>query len=257
MFERARLKEYNDRRPSLARTMDTPSTSGIESARIKDAFRRREDTLPRDRYSLFKEENLLTHLDLQSEILRLLRRFERTRLETERVLDVGCGRGYWLRQLIQWGCRPENLQGIDLIPERIQDGKELCPAAVTLQCADASDLHFDDGAFNLVMQFTVFTSILDNGVKKKIAAEMSRVLRPGGAVLWYDYFVSNPRNPDVRGVTRREIADLFPGFSIYLNRVTFAPPIARAISPFSAGLYRLLSGIKPLRTHYLGFFQKQ
>jgi SAM-dependent methyltransferase len=237
--------------------MDTPSTSGAEAARIREAYRRREATIPKDRYSLFKEENLLAHLSLQGEILRLFKRFQSTNLETERVLDVGCGRGYWLRQLVQWGGRPENLFGIDLMQDRIQDGKALCPAGVTLQCGDASQLGFDDGSFSLILQFTVFTSILDGGMKMKVAAEMSRVLKPGGTVLWYDYFVSNPNNPDVRGVTRGEIVDLFPGFSIFLKRITLAPPLARAVGPISPVLYRLLSSCKPLRTHYLGFFQKQ
>ena len=69
--------------------------------------------------------------------------------------------------------------------------------------------------------------------------------------------VMDPNNPDVRGVTRGEIVDLFPGFSIFLKRITLAPPLARAVGPISPVLYRLLSSCKPLRTHYLGFFQKQ
>ena len=70
-------------------------------------------------------------------------------------------------------------------------------------------------------------------------------------------FCIQTTEPDVRGVSSREIAALLPGSSIYLKRVTLAPPIARAISPFSAGLYRLSPGIKLLRTHYMGFFQRQ
>jgi len=109
----------------------------------------------------------------------------------------------------------------------------------------------------MVLQFTVFTSILDDVMKKHIAAEISRVLKPGGALLWYDYFVSNPSNPDVRGVSRGEIVRLFPGFSIFLKRVTLAPPITRAVAPVSTALCRLLSSVPVLRTHYLGFLQKQ
>jgi SAM-dependent methyltransferase len=237
--------------------MDTPTTSRAEAARIKDVYREREATLPKDRYSLFKEENLLTHLNLLGEILRMLRRFQRTNLEAEKVLDVGCGRGYWLRQLIQWGAKPENLFGVDLMEDRIRDGNNLCPPDVTLRCEDASKLAFDSGTFSLILQFTVFTSILDGEMKKKVAAEMSRLLKPGGAVLWYDYFVSNPSNLNVCGVTRREIAKLFPGFSISLKRTTLAPPLARVVGPVSPFVYHLLSSLKPLRTHYLGFLQKQ
>jgi SAM-dependent methyltransferase len=237
--------------------MDRTSSPSPESSRIEEVYRRRELSIPKDRYSLFKEPNLVTHLDLQSEILRLFTRFQRTSLETERILDVGCGRAYWLRQMIQWGAKPENLFGIDLMSERLQDGEKLCPAQVSLACGDASRLDFPDACFTMVLQFTVFTSILNDAMKKHIAAEISRVLKPGGALLWYDYFVSNPSNPDVRGVSRREIVRLFPGFSIFLKRVTLAPPITRAVAPVSNTLYRLLSSVPLLRTHYLGFLQKQ
>lgn len=236
---------------------EAPSSTAAESARIKEVYRLRESNIPKDRYSLFRQENLLTHLDLQGEILRLFNHFQRTSLQTEKILDVGCGRAYWLRQMIQWGAQPENLFGIDLMSERLQDGRKLCPSQVSLECGDASRLDFPDAYFTMVLQFTVFTSILDDVMKKSIAGEIGRVLKPGGGVLWYDYFVSNPRNSDVRGVSRNEIAKLFPGFSIFLERVTLAPPLARAVGPFSTTLYRLLSSLAPLRTHYLGFLQKQ
>ncbi|MGB7846866.1 MAG: class I SAM-dependent methyltransferase, partial [Candidatus Acidiferrum sp.] len=176
-------------------------------------------------------------MELLRGILRLLRQFQHADLEHERVLDVGCGSGFWLRQFIQWGAKPQNLFGVDLLPERIQVGEDLCPKGVTLQCGDASKLEFEDGSFDLVLQFTVFTSILDSQMRRKVATEMSRVLKPGGAILWYDYFVSNPYNPDVRGVTRMEISQLFPRFSIFLRRVTLAPPLARTIGPISPALH--------------------
>jgi ubiquinone/menaquinone biosynthesis C-methylase UbiE len=234
-----------------------PSSNVAESERIREVYRLRESNIPKDRYSLFKKQNYVAHLDLQSEILRLFSRFQRTSLGTEKILDVGCGRAYWLRQMIQWGAQPENLFGIDLISERLQVGEKLCPPQVSLACGDASHLDFPDASFTMVLQFTVFTSILDDVMKKHIAAEIGRVLKPGGALLWYDYFVSNPSNPNVRGVSRREIVRLFPGFSIFLKRVTLAPPIARAVAPVSTALCRLLSSVPVLRTHYLGFLQKQ
>src|ERR1700733_5232098 len=112
--------------------MSISSSPEAEAARIKEVYRRREIDIPKDRYSLFKEENLLAHLDLQHEILALFRKFSRTSLEAERILDVGCGRAYWLRQMIQWGAKPENLFGVDLMSDRLQDAKKLCPPQVTL-----------------------------------------------------------------------------------------------------------------------------
>jgi len=232
------------------------TTKQREVLRIRAAYARRNNAVPRDRYSFFKEENLLSHVELLREILRLLRRSRHAGLEQMKILDVGCGRGFWLRQFIQWGAKPENLFGVDVLEERIQAGKELCPSGVKLELADASDLDFENNTFDLILQFTVFTSILNQQMKQEVAAEMSRVLKPGGAILWYDYFVSNPYNPDVRGVTRKEILQLFPELSIFLKRITLAPPLGRAIGPFSPVLYRAMSILKPLCTHYLGLFEK-
>jgi hypothetical protein len=86
---------------------------------------------------------------------------------------------------------------------------------------------------------------------------MLRVLTQGGAVLWYDFMYDNPRNPDVRGVRRREIAALFPGFSLDLVRITLAPPIARRIPvPLLPICYPLLAAFPVLRTHYLGVLRR-
>lgn len=103
----------------------------------------------------------------------------------------------------------------------------------------------------------MFTSLLDDGMKNKVAGVIAKVLKPGGAVLWYDYFVSNPKNSDVRGVARREIVSLFLGSSIFLKRATLAPRLARAVGPISTSLYRLFDSVRPLRTQYLGILQKQ
>jgi ubiquinone/menaquinone biosynthesis C-methylase UbiE len=235
--------------------MNSAGGEHSEVSRIRAAYARRGQTVPKDRYSLFNMGNQLAHLELQSVILRSLKRFRRTDLERQTILDIGCGRGYWLRQFIQWGARPHNLFGVDLLAERIHDAKLLCPVGVTLYNGDASRLAFENHTFDLVLQFTVFTSILDPAMKKNVALEMARVLKPGGAILWYDYFMSNPSNPDVRGIKREEMSELFPEFTISLERITFAPPVGRAVGSFSPGLYRLLSATKLLCTHYLGLIQ--
>jgi len=236
--------------------MNSCDSSQTEASRIRDAYLRRDRSVPKDRYSIFKEENLLARSELERRIIRSLGRFKHTDLRNEKILDVGCGSGFWLRQFIQWGARPDNLFGIDLLEQRIQEAKELCPLGVTLELGDASSLDFQDSSFDLILQFTVFTSILDQQMKMKVATEMIRVLKPAGTILWYDYFVSNPYNPDVRGVTRKEILQLFPKLSISLRRITLAPPLGRAVGPFSPALYRAMSTFRLLCTHYLGLFQK-
>lgn len=227
-----------------------------EVSRIRGVYAKRRIELSAGRYSLFSCDNSLRYVQLVEEMAKLMRRFECTRLDDKKIVDVGCGTGFWLRELIQFGATPKNLFGVDLLEERVEKARELCPPLTTLMCSDASRLDFEDSSFDLILQFTVFTSILDPGMKRKVATEMARVLRKGGAILWYDYFVSNPQNPDVRGVSRREICELFPDLSVYLRRITLAPPIGRAIAPVAPSIYYLLSRCKPLCTHYLGFLVK-
>jgi hypothetical protein len=112
----------------------------------------------------------------------------------------------------------------------------------------------------VVFASTVFTSILDQGLRRRVAESMWRLVRRGGAVLWYDFAFDNPRNPDVRGVKAAELRSLFPNGEAKIRRITLAPPIARACLrlPGGAGLvaYRLLAAIPPLRTHLIGWIEK-
>jgi len=173
------------------------------------------------------------------------------------ILDVGCGYGNMLRQFLQWGALPEQLAGIELRPEPVRSALHLNPN-LDIRCCSATELPWPDATFDLVCQHTVFTSILDLGMKQQIAREMGRVLRPRGAVLWYDFKYNNPRNPDVRGVKASEIRLLFSGFDIYLHLVTLAPPIARCLPhALLPVLYPVLAAIPMLRTHYLGLFVKR
>lgn len=224
-----------------------------EAMRIRIAYARR---IGDGRYSFFERAQLLAVQEREARLLALLKASGIASLERMKILEIGCGAGFWLRQFANWGATPENLAGIDLLLERIALARDLCPPRVTLQCCDASHLEFPDGQFDLVFQSTVFTSILDEVIKRRVALEMLRVLRPKGLILWYDFHANNPANPDVRGVEKSEIKQLFPNCRISLQKLTLAPPIGRLVAPISTLLYRALSGIKPLCTHYLGIITK-
>lgn len=189
--------------------------------------------------------------------LVMLRQQGISNLQALRILDVGCGDGIMLRQLIQWGACPNNLAGIDLRPGPIEEALRLNPT-LDVRCGSAVDLPWPENNFDLVSQYTVFSSILDPVMKQKVASEMQRVLRPGGMILWYDFIYNNPSNSDVRGIPAKEIRELFPSMQIHLKRITLVPPIARRIPPTMLPvLYPLLASLPILRTHYLGLFVKK
>ena len=207
-------------------------------------------------YSLFNPGQLFMAQQLENELIELLQRYRVNSLSNKRILDVGCGIAWLLRKFINYGARPENLTGIDLLPNAIEEAKRTSPN-IDFRCGNAEALPFGNEMFDIVMQFTMFTSILDDGMKRNIANEMLRVLRGRGIILWYDYFVSKPTNLDVKGIGKREIIRLFPNCTCDFNRVTLAPPIARAVAPYSFLLCYLLEKIPWLRTHYLVVIRKE
>lgn len=223
--------------------------------KLKEVYARRQaDPSVRKRYTLFEPGNLFLLQSREREILRTLRMAGMTELAEKRILDVGCGTGSELRRFLEYGALPENLYGVDLLPDRVELARRLNPA-LHLECLDAQQLPYDDQTFDLVLLFTVFSSVLSDSVRQAIAEEVLRVLRPGGAILWYDFWL-NPTNPDTRGVSLKEIKKLFPGCRYRLKRVTLAPPLARRLVPFSYLLATLLEKIPWLCTHYLGLILK-
>src|SRR5262249_8798722 len=153
------------------------------------------------------------------------------------ILEVGCGTGQWLYDFAKWGARPENVMGLICLTERVSKARRLCPPAVRIQCASAAELSFFNERFDVVLQSTVFTSILDPDLKRRVAAEMMRVVRREGLIIWYGYHVNNSWNSDVRSVKRREIFQLFPNCRIHLRRITLATPLSHVLAPYSYLLY--------------------
>jgi SAM-dependent methyltransferase len=230
-------------------------TASREEARIRAAYARRRGD--HARYSWFNPGHLFMAQERERKLLSLLhqRRFEP--LAEKKILEIGCGTGYWLREFIKWGAQPKNIVGLDLVPEYVARAKQLCPEAVIIQCGSAAELAFPNTTFDLVLQSTVFTSVLDSGMKKRMASEMLRVLQEDGLIVWYDYHVNNPWNPDVQGVKKRDIYSLFPGCRIDLQRITLVPPLARWIAPRSWLLASLLERIPLFCSHYIGIIQKE
>jgi len=227
----------------------------VEARRIRETYARRQKD-PQSRYSFLNPSHALLIQERDSELLSMLSRCGVESLEGKRILEIGCGTGYLLRAFLQWGALPENVFGIDLLQERIEHARKLCPHGVSLECGNAAALDFPDASFDLVMQSVVFSSILDSEMRQQVAGEMLRVLKPGSFALWYDFFFDNPRNLDVRGIRSSEIRNLFPGCQIYLRRITLAPPIGRLVGHYSPLVYMLLSRSKILCTHYLGLIKK-
>ena len=103
-----------------------------------------------------------------------------------RILDVGCGAGYWLRAFLEFDARPEDLVGIDVSDVRFELAHAKNPL-ITLRQTDGITIPYDDGRFNLVTQFVTF-SAMSRTLRIQVATEISRVVKPGGFVFWWDNY---------------------------------------------------------------------
>src|SRR5262249_4820207 len=173
----------------------------------------------------------------------------------DKLLEIGCGPLGWLGDLIGWGAKEGDLHAIELDPLRASRARDALPSAA-IRVGDAVSLPWPSDTFKLVVVSTLSTSILNRRVRRDIAAEIMRVLLPGGAVLWYDFACNNPSNPHVRKVSKGEVKELFASLDGMFRSVTLAPPLARAIAPISWALATALEGLPGLRTHLLAVLVK-
>jgi SAM-dependent methyltransferase len=227
-----------------------------EAERIVLEYHRRSKASEPDQYAPWQIPRLLNRNEVCLVAARMLHRAGRFPVRGDACLEIGFGGLGWLGELIEWNLRERDLHGIELDLNRAAYVQDALPAA-DLRVGDATHLPWPEATFQLVIASTVFTSILSEQVRCAVAAEITRVLAPGGALLWYDFFYNNPRNLNVRKVSRQELRSLFPSLVGEVKSVTLAPPVARFVSQYSVLAAQALATIPWLRTHLLAVLLKQ
>lgn len=200
------------------------------------------------------------HLGMQEKeraLVRWIREAGLAPVGERRLIEIGCGSGGNLLQLLRLGFRAENLVGNDLLEDRVERARAQLPAATQILGGDASALPLAPASFDIVFQSTVFTSLLDIGFQERLASRMWEWVRPGGGVLWYDFIYDNPANRDVKGVSLARVRELFPEGRMRYWRLTLAPPISRRVTRLHPSLYHVFNAVPLLRTHVLCWIEKR
>ncbi|MGO9297425.1 MAG: class I SAM-dependent methyltransferase [Streptosporangiaceae bacterium] len=104
----------------------------------------------------------------------------------QRILDVGCGTGYLLRQLAARCPQARELAGIDPAPAMVAAAQQAAADdRLRLQSGTAEHLPWPAGTFDLVVSTTSFDHWAD---QQAGLAECARVLVPGGTLVLTDQF---------------------------------------------------------------------
>jgi SAM-dependent methyltransferase len=207
------------------------------------------------RYAWHRPDVLLQNAQRLRTVAGMLVNTVGTDLANLRVLDVGCGSGGFVRQLIDWGATPAHLAGTELQPDRLDQARARTAAGVQWHLGGLDG--FSDDSMDLVCANTVFTSILDDGLRRDLAAQMWRVLRPGGWTMIFDFRFSNPRNAQVRKLSDVELLRFWPAEERRYRSLILAPPLGRALAALPAALPELLAALlPPLRSHFVYMARK-
>lgn len=165
-----------------------------------------------------------------------------------RILDVGCGSGASLVQFLRLGFRPDQLAGIDISSDRIDDARRLLPN-IDFKCESAAAMSYADGAFDIVFESTMFVLLPTDEIARSIAREMVRVTRPGGYLMLVDWRYSKPGSDVYKAMNRKRIADLFgvDKVTTFISRERGAlvPPLGRLLSRRAPSLYFMVQALLP------------
>jgi SAM-dependent methyltransferase len=158
-------------------------------------------------------------------------------LEGQRILDVGCGLGMYVKKMRAFS---QEVYGVDVDPEKVAEASQTLP---NIHLAPAEKLPFPDGFFDVVLLHEVIEHVEDD---RQAILEAHRVTKQGGRIVVFapnrlyplethgifwrgkyrfgniplvNYlpgFLRNRLCPHVRAYTRRDILRLFDGLDVDL-----------------------------------------
>jgi ubiquinone/menaquinone biosynthesis C-methylase UbiE len=103
----------------------------------------------------------------------------------EHVLDVGCGPGFYVSELLDRVGETGSATGVDSSPQMLAVAAERCADRrnVTFHEGDAAALPIESSAFDAVLSVQVLEYVDD---VDRALAELHRAVRPGGRVVIWD-----------------------------------------------------------------------
>ncbi|MGH3717949.1 MAG: methyltransferase domain-containing protein [Pseudonocardiaceae bacterium] len=136
------------------------------------------------------DEDVVEQLDARYRTRDIVRRRELVHdalaaMPGESILDVGCGPGFFVAELLEQVGAAGSVVGVDRSPQMLAATARRCAGHpnVTLHEADATSLPVTNAGFDRALSVQVMEYVPDVGAA---LAELHRAVRPGGRVLIWD-----------------------------------------------------------------------
>ena len=129
-------------------------SAGREADAVAERYARRQDA---GRYSLLRPEVMHAVQERQRAMVWRFAQAGLADLSRLHLLEVGCGAGGNLLELLRLGFAPAHLSGIELLPERLALARAVLPEAVRLSGGDALQAAVASQSLDIVFVSTVFS----------------------------------------------------------------------------------------------------
>lgn len=239
----------------------------LERDRIKTMYKKLSSSAWAKRWTYLNDTALHIYQERERLILRTIKKYGHSDIRSKVILDIGCGNGWMLQEFVKYGADPTKLHGIDIRDEAIHsavfNGK--FGHNIHFLMADALNIPYADSVFDVILVFTLFSSIPNISQRYGIAIEIMRVLKPGGIAIVYDMNanVKNPlkriplirrmfsHNPNMKIITKKEMKDMFSKCNLEFKTLTTHWYLLAPVLRFSRFIAVILDMIPLLQTHYL------
>jgi 2-polyprenyl-3-methyl-5-hydroxy-6-metoxy-1,4-benzoquinol methylase len=130
-----------------------------------------------------------------------------------RVLDIGCGTGGLLQELVQKGCEG---YGVELNPDSVKTCRE---KGLNVQCGELNTVNFPDDFFDTIIMWHVMEHLPS---PKKAFNTVKRLLKPGGRFFIY--------SPNAGSYVARLFGVYWCGWHIPFHYYHFSPTTVRHLA---------------------------
>ncbi len=149
-----------------------------------------ESHIYNNQYSLINPVGLYGRMRLQKIFHIIFNRLRRLDVDISslKILDIGCGGGYWTRNFAEITESPAGIEGMDLSPHRIHVATKMNPG-INYFLGDIVDLNpSEQSKFNFISAIDIFMFLNSEDEIKSALRNVNSLLVNKGVFVWYELY---------------------------------------------------------------------